>query len=231
RWSGWRNSIRSTRCCGPAPASSRYGPAARAAGCSTAPRCVIWSMTCPTASWPWSAPMGTSCTIWTGAPTSPWPCSKTWRLTAPNPGYMTGPGTNSYLVGDPATGYLVIDPGPDEPEHIERLWRAAGGDIRIIVCTHSHPDHSPGARPLQALCSVKPAILGLPSAATARPHSEFSPDRVLDDGELVVLEGGGVRHSLKAIHTPGHAANHLCLVLLEDGLLFSGDHVLNGSTT
>src|SRR6185369_6360813 len=58
------------------------------------------------------------------------------RLTAPNPGYMTGPGTNSYLVGDPDTGYLVIDPGPNEPEHIERIWRAAGGDIRIIVCTH-----------------------------------------------------------------------------------------------
>jgi recombination protein RecT len=153
------------------------------------------------------------------------------RLTAPNPGYMTGPGTNSYLVGDPDTGYLVIDPGPNEPEHIERIWRAAGGDIRIIVCTHSHPDHSPGARPLQALCSTRPPILGLPSAATARPHSEFSPDRVVNDGELIVLEGGGLRHSLKAIHTPGHAANHLCLVLLEDGLLFSGDHVLNGSTT
>jgi recombination protein RecT len=153
------------------------------------------------------------------------------RLTAPNPGFMTGPGTNTYLVGDPDTGYLVIDPGPNEPEHVERIWRAAGGNIRIIVCTHSHPDHSPGARPLQALCSTKPPTVGLPSAATARPHSEFKPDRVLNDGELIVLEGGGVRHRLMAIHTPGHAANHLCLVLLEDGLLFSGDHVLNGSTT
>jgi recombination protein RecT len=153
------------------------------------------------------------------------------RLTAPNPGYMTGPGTNSYLVGDPATGYLVIDPGPNEPEHIERLWRAAGGDIRLIVCTHSHPDHSPGARPLQALCSRRPPILGLPSTATARPHSEFTPDRSLQDGEALVLEAGELRHSLKVIHTPGHAANHLCLVLLEDGLLFSGDHILNGSTT
>jgi recombination protein RecT len=153
------------------------------------------------------------------------------RLTAPNPGVMTGPGTNSYLVGDPDTGYLVIDPGPHEPEHIERLWRIAGGDIRMIVCTHSHPDHSPGARPLQALCSGQPPILGLPSAATARPSSQFRPDRALHDGETIVLEGGGLRHSLKVIHTPGHAANHLCLVLLEDGLLFSGDHILNGSTT
>ena len=153
------------------------------------------------------------------------------RLTAPNPGVMTGPGTNSYLVGDPETGYLAIDPGPNEPEHIERIWRAAGGDIRMIVCTHSHPDHSPGARPLQALCAGKPPILGLPSAPTARPASEFRPNRTLGDGESIVLEGGGPRHSLKVIHTPGHAANHLCLALLEDGLLFSGDHILNGSTT
>jgi recombination protein RecT len=153
------------------------------------------------------------------------------RLTAPNPGVMTGPGTNSYLVGDPGTGYVAIDPGPHDAEHIERLWRAAGGDIRMIVCTHSHPDHSPGARPLQALCAGKPPIYGLPSASTARAASEFTPDRELADGEVLVLEGGGTRHSLKAIHTPGHAANHVCLVLLEDALLFSGDHILNGSTT
>jgi recombination protein RecT len=153
------------------------------------------------------------------------------RLTAPNPGVMTGPGTNSYLVGDPATGYIAIDPGPNEPEHLERIWRAAGGDIRMIVCTHSHPDHSPGARPLQALCPGRPPILGLPSAPTARAASEFTPDRPLAHGEELALEGGGARHTLKVIHTPGHAANHLCLVLLEDGLLFSGDHILNGSTT
>jgi recombination protein RecT len=153
------------------------------------------------------------------------------RITAPNPGVMTGPGTNSYLVGDPDTGYLAIDPGPNEPEHLERLWRAAGGDIRMIVCTHSHADHSPGARPLQALCASKPPILGLPSAPTARAASEFVPERALSNGEQLVLEGGGKRHTLRVIHTPGHAANHLCLVLLEDGLLFSGDHILNGSTT
>jgi glyoxylase-like metal-dependent hydrolase (beta-lactamase superfamily II)/8-oxo-dGTP pyrophosphatase MutT (NUDIX family) len=153
------------------------------------------------------------------------------RLTAPNPGVMTGPGTNSYIVGDPATGYLVIDPGPNDPAHIDRLWRATGGQIRMIVCTHSHPDHSPGARPLQTLCAHKPPILGLPSAPTARAASEFQPDRALADGERLVLEGGGQQHTLLVMHTPGHAANHLCLVLVEDGLLFSGDHILNGSTT
>lgn len=153
------------------------------------------------------------------------------RVTAANPGVMTGPGTNSYLVGDPATGYIAIDPGPNDPAHIDRLWRVAGGDIRWIVCTHSHPDHSPGARPLQALCANKPPILGLASKPTARPASQFRPDRELADGEEVAVEGGGVRHTLRAIHTPGHAANHTCFVLVEDALLFSGDHILNGSTT
>jgi glyoxylase-like metal-dependent hydrolase (beta-lactamase superfamily II) len=81
------------------------------------------------------------------------------------------------------------------------------------------------------MCANKPPILGLASLPTARASSEFEPDRALADGEVLEVEGGGLTHSLKVIHTPGHAANHLCLVLLEDGLLFSGDHVLNGSTT
>ena len=159
------------------------------------------------------------------------------RLTAPNPGMMTGPGTNSYVVGDVHSGYIVIDPGPNEPEHIARLHQATGGDIRMIVCTHSHSDHSPGALPLQALCDprAQPPILGLPSAPTARPGSHFVPDRVLHNKELLTLVNKGLQadlsHSLEVIYTPGHAANHLCLVLREDGLLFSGDHVLNGSTT
>jgi glyoxylase-like metal-dependent hydrolase (beta-lactamase superfamily II)/8-oxo-dGTP pyrophosphatase MutT (NUDIX family) len=159
------------------------------------------------------------------------------RLTAPNPGAMTGPGTNSYIVGEPATGYLVIDPGPNDAAHIGRLWRATQGDIRMIVCTHSHADHSPGAAPLQAMCEkAKPPILGLSSAPTARSSARFAAERELLDGERLVLsgvaaDGTPLTHTLRAVHTPGHAANHLCLVLEEDGLLFSGDHILNGSTT
>ena len=162
------------------------------------------------------------------------------RLTAPNASVMTGPGTNSYLLGEAATGYIAIDPGPDDPAHIQRLFDAAGGDIRHIVCTHSHPDHSPGAWLLQALCQQqgrdKPLVYGLASAPDAPAHSAFVPDSPLPDGAQLRLQGSlpngqPTSHSLLAIHTPGHTANHLCLLLLEDGLLFTGDHILNGSTT
>jgi glyoxylase-like metal-dependent hydrolase (beta-lactamase superfamily II)/8-oxo-dGTP pyrophosphatase MutT (NUDIX family) len=153
------------------------------------------------------------------------------RLTAPNPGVMTGPGTNTYWVGDPQDGFIVIDPGPADADHLERIWRATGGQIRMIVCTHSHPDHSPGAQPLQAMCAGQaggaPPILGLSSASTANAQSQFKPDRELAHEEILKVGD----HSLKVLFTPGHAANHVCLALLEDGLLFSGDHVLNGSTT
>ena len=80
-----------------------------------------------------------------------------------------------------------------------------------------------------------PPILGLPSAPTARAAAQFTPERVLQDGELLTLSGKGlegeITHTLQVVHTPGHAANHLCLLLIEDALLFSGDHILNGSTT
>lgn len=153
------------------------------------------------------------------------------RLTAPNPGVMTGPGTNSYLVGDADSGYIVIDPGPNDAGHVQRLFEATGGRIQAIVCTHSHPDHSPAAKPLQALCASAPPILGLTSRDTARADAYFVPDRLLLNKELLTLTSHGLEHTLMVIHSPGHAANHLCLVLLEDGLLFSGDHILNGSTT
>jgi len=148
------------------------------------------------------------------------------RLTAPNPGMMTGPGTNTYIVGE-AGDYLVIDPGPALPEHIERLAAAVGSGLRMIVCTHSHADHSPGAPLLRDAVGRDLPILGLPSGPGARPQSYFVPDRALQDGERLRVGDS----TLRVVYTPGHAANHLCLVLEEDRLLFSGDHVLNGSTT
>jgi recombination protein RecT len=175
------------------------------------------------------------------------------RLTAPNPGMMTGPGTNTYIVGTPEKGYLVIDPGADIASHIERILSATNGDIVAIICTHSHPDHSPAAKPLQARVveasnTVPMAltaefaqhicpILGLPSAPTARESAWFEPDITLQNGEQLApyfrrpYDEIPFDVSLQVIYTPGHAANHLCLILPEDGLLFSGDHILNGSTT
>jgi recombination protein RecT len=156
------------------------------------------------------------------------------RLTAPNPGFMTGPGTNTYLVGDAATGYAVIDPGPADVPHLQRIVQATGGDVRFILCTHSHPDHSPGAKPLAELCRTemfRPPIYGLPSGPQSRADSRFTPDHALADSQTLVLQAAAVSLTLMALHTPGHASNHVCFMLLEDGLLFSGDHILNGSTT
>ena len=177
------------------------------------------------------------------------------RLTAPNPGPMTGPGTNSYLYGTVEHGFFVVDPGPADELHLQRLWQAArhpdgsGGNVRAIVCTHSHPDHSPGAAPLQALCArsghTTPPILGLPSAPTARPASAFVPDQPLAHASWLTLPAGEPASAtatacadrpagplrLLAIHTPGHAANHVCLLSPEQRVLFTGDHILQGSTT
>ena len=173
------------------------------------------------------------------------------RLTAPNPGLMTGPGTNTYIVGTRASGFIVIDPGPPEAQHLERICLFTQGDIRAIVCTHSHADHSPGAKPLQAMCAGTPPIMGLSSKPTAKENHYFVADhelsmheriRVIDGsspGESLEAslhpgndhEGSRATHTLRVIHTPGHAANHLCLVFEEEGILFSGDHILNGSTT
>lgn len=146
------------------------------------------------------------------------------RLTAPNPGRMTGPGTNTYIVGEPGA-YLVIDPGPDDVEHLDRIKAIVADDLKLIVCTHSHPDHFPGAAPLSAATGAP--VLGRPSGPMARDEWAFEPPRVLEDGDLIELGDS----TLRVLHTPGHASNHLCLLMVEDGLLFSGDHILNGSTT
>ncbi len=164
------------------------------------------------------------------------------RLTAPNASMMTGPGTNTYIVGTAATGFGVIDPGPNDSGHIQRLVQATGGDIRWVVCTHSHADHAPAARPLAAAVAAlgrpQPPIWGLASGPHARPGSQFSPDQTLQNSEHLALINTADQPDsaldacgLQAIHTPGHAANHLCLLLVQDGLLFTGDHILNGSTT
>lgn len=144
------------------------------------------------------------------------------RLTAPNPGMMTGPGTNTYIIGDERL--LVVDPGPDIPEHIAKLAEIVGPRLAWILCTHTHRDHSPGARELKRRTGAK--IAGRPAPDDERHDETFAPDRVLEDGEIVAA--GGV--TMRAIHTPGHASNHLCFLWEEQRLLFTGDHIMQGST-
>jgi glyoxylase-like metal-dependent hydrolase (beta-lactamase superfamily II)/8-oxo-dGTP pyrophosphatase MutT (NUDIX family) len=141
------------------------------------------------------------------------------RVIAPNPGLMTGPGTNTYLVAG-AEGNAVIDPGPAIDSHIEKILQFK--NLKWILCTHTHLDHSPAAAVLKKSLGAK--ILGRP--APEGQDATFKPDFVLENGQRIDL--GGV--SLRAIHTPGHASNHLCYLLEETRMLFTGDHVMQGST-
>jgi glyoxylase-like metal-dependent hydrolase (beta-lactamase superfamily II)/8-oxo-dGTP pyrophosphatase MutT (NUDIX family) len=148
------------------------------------------------------------------------------RVTAPNPGVMTGPGTNSYLVGDPDTNrWTVIDPGPDDEAHRQALLAAAPGPIERILVTHTHIDHSPGAGPLARVTGAP--VLGRRPLHPAGQDASFAPSEELFGGELLGL---GPTTTLRVLHTPGHASNHLCYLLPEERTLFTGDHVMQGST-
>jgi glyoxylase-like metal-dependent hydrolase (beta-lactamase superfamily II) len=144
------------------------------------------------------------------------------RILAPNPSMMTGPGTNTYLFGE--NDIAVVDPGPVSEEHIDRIRAEAAGRIRWILVTHTHPDHSPAAMPLAAFSGAE--VLGIPAPGGAHQDMTFEPDRTLHDGD--VLETG--EFILEAVHTPGHASNHLCYRHLATNWLVTGDHVIDGST-
>ena len=144
------------------------------------------------------------------------------RVVAPNPGMMTGPGTNTYLVGN--SDLAVIDPGPAIDSHIAAVLAAGSGRIRWVVCTHTHMDHSPAAQAIKAATGA--VLLGRPAPALPGQDASFVPDRVVEDGDRLMLSG----LSLRALHTPGHASNHLCYLLENTRMLFTGDHVMQGST-
>ncbi|MET0363038.1 MAG: MBL fold metallo-hydrolase [Sphingobium sp.] len=154
------------------------------------------------------------------------------RVLAPNPSPFTYTGTQSYIVG--TEELAVIDPGPNEPAHIDALLRAIGGrPVKAILCTHTHRDHSPAAEPLKAATGA--TIIGCApfSITDDGPRADasfdpgYAPDAILSDGDTV--EGKG--WTLRAVHTPGHTSNHLCFALEEEGALFTGDHVMGWSTS
>lgn len=174
------------------------------------------------------------------APPKPWPTGQAEqieplvrRVLAPNPSPFTYTGTQTYIVGL-GDGCAVIDPGPDEPDHLAALEAAIGGEhVCAIMCTHTHRDHSPASRPLARRTGAP--IVGCAPVAfdTTGPRADegfdpdYEPDRVLADGEAMTGPGW----TLTAVATPGHVSNHLCFALEESGALFSGDHVMGWSTS
>lgn len=133
---------------------------------------------------------------------------------------MTGPGTNTYLLGE--GDIAVIDPGPDLPAHRHAILSAAPKGIRWVIVTHTHPDHSPLAAKLAAETGAR--SIGLSPPRDGRQDESFAPDHAPLDGEH--LQMGDM--ALTAIHTPGHASNCVCYLLESERLLFTGDHVLEG---
>jgi glyoxylase-like metal-dependent hydrolase (beta-lactamase superfamily II) len=144
------------------------------------------------------------------------------RLVARNPGFMTGPGTNTYLIGRERC--IVVDPGPDDAVHRERIVAESGGRIDAIIATHTHPDHSPGAATLAR--EVGAPVFGRPPPEHGRQDATFAPTRILADGETLTVDGMAIR----VLQTPGHASNHICLLVESLGLLLTGDHLMQGST-
>jgi glyoxylase-like metal-dependent hydrolase (beta-lactamase superfamily II) len=131
---------------------------------------------------------------------------------------MTGPGTNTYLIGNEAI--VILDPGEDQPEHLAAILSAVRSDsIYAIVPTHAHPDHWPLAPRLSE-------TLKAPTAGFAARNG-FAPDRLVRDGD--VLQGPD--WTLEAVHAPGHCSDHVCYYLREERALFTGDHVMGWSTT
>ena len=173
-------------------------------------------------------------------PEKPWPTGLAEqceplvrRVLAPNPSPYTYTGTQTYVVG--AEGDVaVIDPGPNEPEHVDAIMAAIGdAKLAAIMCTHTHRDHSPAAAPLAERTGA-PIIGCAPLVLKSdRPRADeafdttYAPERVLEDGEAMT----GTGWTLRAVHTPGHTSNHLCFALEESGALFTGDHVMGWSTS
>jgi len=135
---------------------------------------------------------------------------------------MTGPGTNTYILG--FERFTVIDPGPVNDAHIERILELTHGLVDQVLVTHTHSDHSPAVRLLKERTGCR--VFGWPAPEGASQDKTFIPDDQPEHEDLIATEAG----VLKVLHTPGHASNHLCYLLVDQALLFSGDHIMQGST-
>lgn len=145
------------------------------------------------------------------------------RILGRNAGPMTGPGTNTYLIG---TRHLaIVDPGPADPLHIDTLLALIDGrPVEGIFVTHTHGDHSPGTALLQARLDTQ--IIGLAPPQGSGQDPSFRPTRRYGDGERIQCS----EFSMALLHTPGHVSNHLCFLLEAQQMLFTGDHILEGTT-
>ena len=144
------------------------------------------------------------------------------RIVAPNPGPMTGPGTNTYVVGE--SDLALVDPGPAVPSHIDAILTCVADRLRYIACTHTHPDHSPAAAVVADATGAE--LIGRTTADDRHQDLSFQPASQVDDDECIA----GEDWTLRAIRTPGHVDNHVCYLLEEEGMVFAGDHIMNGST-
>lgn len=146
-----------------------------------------------------------------------------YRILGHNPGPMTGPGTNSYLITGEKS--CLLDPGPTDERQLDAVLDALGdSNLDYILVTHTHRDHSPGALRLQQATGAR--LVGLAAPDAIGQDQTFQPSSFWQDGD--VLDCGD--YSIELIHTPGHVSNHLCYLLAEERLLFTGDHVLQGTT-
>jgi glyoxylase-like metal-dependent hydrolase (beta-lactamase superfamily II) len=135
---------------------------------------------------------------------------------------MTGPGTNTYLLGD--NEVAVLDPGPAIPAHIDAILDTAGERIRWIVCTHTHPDHSPAWKAIAEATGAQ--VIGASPPDDSHQDKTFAPTVEVRHGQVLATK----EFTLRAVHTPGHVGNHYCYLLEDEGMLFAGDHIMNGST-
>lgn len=145
------------------------------------------------------------------------------KITANNGGIFTGKGTNTYLIG--MEDITLIDPGPNIPQHIDKILSVGKNKIKRILVTHTHTDHSPAALPISKKLNI-PMFGRLVDRESQWEDETFIPDNVLSHGDEISTD----EYSLETIHTPGHASNHLCFYIKEIKCLLTGDHIMDGST-